>query len=120
MTNDVEQLERGIHSIMLHIYELFISKGFTEEAAKRELVKVLMRELWRDVDKNDPKVSYILHPICSPSLLLLSKDQAARRLFDEFKLYYEKGGNANGGYDTKKGNGVSRETQNSKQIGKQD
>jgi hypothetical protein len=89
VTNDIEQLENGIHNLMLHIHELLIGKGFTDKAARCELVKVLVRELWKDVNKDDPEIQYILKPACSPAMLLISK-QKDEELFKKFNDFYYK------------------------------
>jgi hypothetical protein len=76
MTNDVVQIEQGIHGLILHIYEVYLQKGFSEAAAKQEAVKVLVREIWNVAGNDAPDVEYIIKPTLSPALSLLSKEVA--------------------------------------------
>jgi hypothetical protein len=76
MTNDVVQIEQGIHGLILHVYEVYLQKGFSEAAAKQEAVKVLVREIWNVAGNDAPDVEYIIKPTLSPALSLLSKEVA--------------------------------------------
>jgi phenylpyruvate tautomerase PptA (4-oxalocrotonate tautomerase family) len=71
MTNDIEQLEHGVYSLLLHIYERNKQKGFSEKAAKQEMIKSIVRVMYKITNKNDPDVLYILLPVLSPALVWL-------------------------------------------------
>lgn len=74
MTNDVTQIEQGIHSHILHIYEIYRQKGYAEHVAKQEAIKALVREMWKITGKEDPNTAVILKPALSVSLALLSRE----------------------------------------------